>query len=75
MINLNSYIFSKKSVREIKSFISNYYKHDKYYVPFDIENDFKFYEILKKDIPDLKLYDWTKNSLEQTLSFFANSDG
>lgn len=74
LINLNSYISNKKSLREIKSFISNYYKHTKYYVPFDIENDMKYYYILKKDIPELELYDWTKNSLEDTLNFFANAE-
>jgi len=74
LINLNSYISNKKSLREIKSFISNYYKHTKYYVPFDIDNDMKYYYILKKDIPELELYDWTKNSLEDTLNFFANAE-
>lgn len=73
LLNINSYIYNEDSMEKILNFVSEFIDNEKYYMPFDIWNDTKYYEILKTKIDDLELFDWTNCSLDEILEFIGTS--
>ncbi len=73
LININSYIFNKKSMERIQDFCTTYSHCQKIYFPCDMTNDIKYFESIKKVVPNLVLFDRTKHSLIETLRLFYNA--
>lgn len=73
LINLNSYINTNEAVDFINVCVSKFPGFKKVFVPFDIDNDSKQYQVLKNKIPDLEYFDWTKHTLEDTLKLFKQA--
>lgn len=75
LINLTPRSFWIDSLNKIKKFCNEYPKHKKIFFPCDINDDSQYFTELKKHIPEIDLYNWTKHSLSESLDLFHNSDG
>ena len=62
-------------MEKIQKFILKYPDHKKIFFPADINFDKEFYPEIRKIIPNLEMYDWTKHLLSDTISLFASCDG
>lgn len=72
--NVNKYVENPETINSCKDFYEKYKNFDQVYMPFDINyNDQKYYQILKQYIPNLKFYDWTQHSLDESIKFLACS--
>jgi len=69
IINITSHILHSDSIQKLKLFIEEHSDSEKYFFPWDTKDDIKVFNLLQKDYPDLKLYDWTNYPLLETLSF------
>jgi len=74
LINLNIESLIPLNIFKIKEFCKKYPNHQKIFFPSDMNDDYFCYYRLRKIIPDLQIYDWTKYNLSQILSLFYNTD-
>lgn len=74
LINLNKYIFNKNSVKEIVNFCKKNKELVKYYIPFDLQEDYFLYKHLKEIIDDLILYDWNSYDINNIFKFMNKSE-
>lgn len=74
LINISPKHFTDDNIEKIKKFVLKYPDHKKIFFPADINFDKEFYSGLRKVIPDLVVYDWTKHSLLDTLKLFQSCD-
>jgi hypothetical protein len=74
LINLNSYIYNKKTITYLKQIVQKYSDYDKYFVPFDMHDDKKLYHKLYNIIPNLKYFDWTDKTLDEILEFMDGAE-
>ncbi|MCK9466828.1 MAG: polysaccharide pyruvyl transferase family protein [Candidatus Absconditabacterales bacterium] len=74
LINISPKHFTENSVEKIQKFILKYPDHKKIFFPADINFDKMFYSQLRKLVPDLLIYDWTKHPLIDTLNLFWSCD-
>jgi len=75
LINLTPRSDNPDSIIKIQNFCDDYPKHKKIFFPCDINDDSQYFVELKKHVPEIELYNWTKHSLSETLDLFNNSDG
>jgi len=73
LINVNSHIYNDETIQKIRKFCTQNPEIEKIFFPCDMSDDLTFFKSLQKEIPDLILFDRTKHSLIQTLSFLANA--
>ena len=72
--NVNKYVENSETIWKCINFYEKNKIFDQVYMPFDMNyNDQKYYEILKKYIPNLKFWDWTRYSLDENIKFLACS--
>lgn len=75
LINISPKYFNEKNIEKIKKFIENYYSdYKKIYFPADINFDKTYYSEIRKHIPDLQIYDWTKHKLQETIELFQDCE-
>ena len=74
LINISPKHFTDDNIEKIKKFVLKYPDHKKIFFPADINFDKEFYSGLRKVVPDLVVYDWTKHSLLDTLKLFQSCD-
>jgi len=74
LINVSPKHFNENSLEKIQKFVLKYQKHKKIFFPADVNFDKEFYPELRKIIPDLEMYDWTKHNLSDTISLFQSCD-
>lgn len=72
LINLNTYINNLESIEKIKSFSKENSDISQFFVPFDMFNDLKLFENIKKELPNIQLYDWTVHPLKNTFEFLSS---
>jgi hypothetical protein len=75
LININKQSVDKENIQKIIDFCAYYPDHAKIFFPCDMNNDIHCFPIIKKYIPDLKMYDRTRRSLSKSLSLFYHADG
>ena len=72
LINISPKCFNKKNLENIKKFVE---KHSsdckKIFFPADINLDKVLFTNIRKIIPDLEIYDWTKHNLQDTIHLFS----
>ena len=73
IINITHHILNSNTSRELKSFLQKHHDSKKYFFPGDMVDDIKVYKSLQKDYPEIKLYNWTKYPLLETLSFIQKA--
>jgi len=73
LINANTKSWNPKTKKDIIDFCKNHANNPKIYFPCDMNDDINCFYELQKDIPDLEIYDRTKNSLWDSLCLFKNS--
>lgn len=73
LLNTNPYIYNLKSLEEILHSVKSYKKFEKYFVPFDINEDSKYYSHIKNFLPDLEIYDWTQFSIKEIFEFLSEA--
>lgn len=80
LINIWPKYFTKDNLNKIKKYISTAVggdlkssrKHKTIFFPADINYDKQFYTQLRKEIPELEIYDRTKHSLSETIDLFKS---
>lgn len=72
VLNLHPSIASESNQEKLVQFAKKHKSATPYYVPCATE-DKKIYTTLQKKIPGLLLYDWTKYSAREIVSFFAQA--
>ena len=75
LININKQSVDRYNIDKIAQFCQNYPDHKKIFFPCDMNDDKHCFSTIKKYIPGLEMYDWTKHSLTETLSLFYYADG
>lgn len=75
LININKQSVDKKHIHKIITFCSQYPDHKKIFFPCDMNDDQFCFSHIKKYVPGLEMYDWTKKTLEESLSLFYYADG
>lgn len=75
MINISPKHFNEDNLEKIEKFVLKYPKSKKIFFPSDVNFDKEFYPEIRKIIPDLEIYDWTKHPLSDTISLFQSCDG
>lgn len=79
LINVGPKYFTKTNLNKIKKYISTHvggdlkssHKHKIVFFPADVNFDKEFYPQLRKEIPNLEIYDRTKHTLAETIELFA----
>lgn len=74
LINCNLKSWNHKTKQHIVDFCKTHAQHKKIFFPCDMNDDIYCFADLQQDIPDLELYDWTKNSLEDSLCLLKNTE-
>lgn len=74
LININKHSVDKDNVQKIIEFCKRYPDHKKIFFPCDMNDDKFCFSYIQKYISDLEIYDWTKKSLEESLSLFYFAD-
>ena len=64
-----------ENIQKIVDFCRQYPDYKKIFFPCDMNDDINCFSIIKKYISDLENYDWTKHSLQESLSLFFHADG
>lgn len=73
LINISPKYFNQNNIEKIKNFVWKYSSDcKKIFFPADINIDKELFIAVRKDIPDLEIYDWTKHSLKDSINLFAN---
>jgi polysaccharide pyruvyl transferase WcaK-like protein len=75
LININKQMVNKENIHKIIEFCSQYPDHKKIFFPCDMNDDKFCFSHIKKYVSGLEMYDWTKKTLEESLSLFYYSDG
>ena len=75
LININKQSVDKENVQRIVDFCIHYPDHKKLFFPCDMNDDKHCFATIKKYVPGLEMYDWTKHSLTESLSLFYYADG
>jgi len=75
LININKQSVDKKHIHKIITFCLQYPDHKKIFFPCDMNDDQFCFSHIKKYVPGLEMYDWTKKPLEESLSLFYYADG
>jgi polysaccharide pyruvyl transferase WcaK-like protein len=75
LININKQSVDKKNIHKIIEFCKKYPDHKKIFFPCDMNDDKFCFSHIKKYVPGLEMYDWTKKTLEESLSLFYYADG
>lgn len=70
LINCNLKSRNTKAKQDIIDFCQTHSQHKKIFFPCDMNDDIYCFYDLQQDIPDLEMYDWTKNSLQDSLCLF-----
>lgn len=71
LINISQKYFTDDNIEKIKNFVWKYSSDcQKIFFPADINLDKVFYSHMRKFIPDLEIYDWTKHNLQDTIELF-----
>ena len=72
LINISPKYFNKNNIEKIKNFV---WKHGsdckKIFFPADINIDKELFTAVRKNIPDLEIYDRTKHSLKDSVELFS----
>ena len=75
LINISPKHFNEDNLEKIQKFVLKYPNHTKIFFPADVNFDKEFYPEIRKFLPDLQIYDWTKHPLSDTISLFQSCDG
>ncbi len=83
LINVSPKYFTKTNLNKIKKYIkaskdvisAHPVESRKIFFPADINFDKEFYPQLRKEIPNLEIYDRTKHSLSETIELFSSCTG
>ncbi|HRX63534.1 MAG TPA: polysaccharide pyruvyl transferase family protein [Candidatus Absconditabacterales bacterium] len=75
LINIGPKYYTPQNIQKIADYCKKYTKSQKIFFPGDINFDKQYYHKLRKIIPDLEIYDWTKHSLSDTLKLFQDCQG
>ncbi len=75
LININRQSVDTENIQKIIHFCSQHPDHKKIFFPCDMNDDRHCFQIIKKHISDLELYDRTRHSLSESLSLFSHADG
>jgi len=75
LININKQSVDMENIQKIVDFCRQYPDYKKIFFPCDMNDDINCFSIIKKYISDLENYDWTKHSLQESLSLFFHADG
>ena len=73
LINCNKKSWNSDTKQRIIDFCKIHAHHKKIYFPCDMGDDIYCFDDLQQDIPDLEIYDWTKNSLQDSLCLFKET--
>lgn len=73
LCNATPHLATKSWLPELERFCQHRKTVPKFFMPCDIENDMPLYAKLQKHIPDLKLYNWTNHTLDETLQLFRDT--
>lgn len=73
LINSNSKSCNPETIKITMEFCKQYPNHEQIFFPCDIQDDSICYQELKKKLPNLQYYDWTKENLEDSLKLFAQT--
>lgn len=73
LINISPKYFNKKNIEKIKNFVWKYSSDcKKIFFPADINIDKELFTKIRKDIPDLEIYDRTKHNLKDSIELFSD---
>jgi len=73
LINLSVHALSSGSYEKIEKYCKDHSQDKKIYFYSDYYDDKNYYENLKKIVPNLEFYDWTKHDIFDTLELFYKS--
>lgn len=75
LINVNSHIMKdRNNIDKILKFVDTNKWKQFYFFSCDFYDDLKYYEYFCEKIPNLKLYDWTKVPIKDTLKFMVGCE-
>ena len=73
LINISPKYFNKNNIEKIKKFVRKYSSDcKKIFFPADINIDKELFTAIRKNIPNLEIYDRTKHSLKDSIELFSN---
>ena len=73
LINISPKYFNKNNIEKIKKFVWKYSSDcKKIFFPADINIDKELFTAIRKNIPNLEIYDRTKHSLKDSIELFSN---
>lgn len=73
LINISPKYFNESNIWKIKNFVWKYGpNYNKIFFPADINIDKDLFTAIRKDIPNLEIYDRTKHNLQDTIQLFSN---
>lgn len=70
LYNMTPHLSQNLWLPKLQDFCQHRKNVQKFFVPCDIQNDMPLYKIMQKHIPDIKLYDRTNHTLDETLQLF-----
>lgn len=73
LINAQDHTRSDKTLIDIQAFVHAHPDKIPVYFPCDMQDDDKYFAVLSQYIPDLQQYDWTKQTVMQTIALFAHA--
>ena len=73
LVNINKQSMTTEYIKQIESFCRDYPNHKKIFFPCDMNDDPHCFDLLKKRIPDLEMYDRTRHSLRDNLWLFRHT--
>ena len=74
LINVSPKHFNPENLEKIEKFLLKYPEHKKIFFPADVNFDKDYYTEIRKILPELEIYDWTKHPLSDTISLFQSCD-
>jgi hypothetical protein len=72
LVNLNQKSHTLAHIHQIKTFVQAHHEADIIYFPCDMQDDALLYRTLKAEIPQMRYYDWTNHTLQETMKLFAS---
>lgn len=73
LINISPKYFNQNNIEKIKNFVWKYSSDcKKIFFPADINIDKELFTAVRKNIPDLEIYDRTKHSLKDSIELFSS---
>jgi hypothetical protein len=73
LINISAWAYKPDNIRKIKVLCQKNPDCRHIFFPCDMNDDINYYRLLHDEIPSLELYEWHRNSLDETVRLFKSA--